>query len=136
MESAGLEHFLDNQEYTKILSLNAKFAGVMDISGTNLYQLRKKVATAIDVPIEKLDRMITPIEKVYAIVDHTRCLAYMLGDCIVPSNVREGYLARLVLRRTLRMMNDLSIKDDLADLIEQQMRIIGTRISSSRISSS
>jgi alanyl-tRNA synthetase len=126
MESAGLEHFLDNQEYTKILSLNAKFAGVMDISGTNLYQLRKKVATAIDVPIEKLDRMITPIEKVYAIVDHSRCLAYMLGDCIVPSNVREGYLARLVLRRTLRMMNDLGINDNLADLIEQQMRIVGT----------
>ena len=126
MESAGLEHFLDNQEYTKILSLNAKFAGVMDISGTNLYQLRKKVATAIDVPIEKLDRMITPIEKVYAVVDHSRCLAYMLGDCIVPSNVREGYLARLVLRRTLRMINDLGIRDNLADLIEQQMRIVGT----------
>jgi len=126
MESAGLEHFLDNHEYTKILSLNAKFAGVMDISGTNLYQLRKKVAAAIDVPIEKLDRMITPIEKVYAIVDHTRCLAYMLGDCIVPSNVREGYLVRLVLRRTLRMMNDLGIKENLADLIEQQMRIVGT----------
>jgi alanine--tRNA ligase/alanyl-tRNA synthetase len=126
MESAGLEHFLDNPEYTKILSLNAKFAGVMDISGTNLYQLRKKVASAIDVPIEKLDRMITPIEKVYAVVDHTRCLAYMLGDCIVPSNVREGYLVRLVLRRTLRMMNDLKIKDNLADLIEQQMKIVGT----------
>jgi alanyl-tRNA synthetase len=127
MESAGLEHFLDNHEYTKILSLNAKFAGVMDISGTNLYQLRKRVATAIDVPIEKLDRMISPIEKVYATVDHTRCLAYMLGDCIVPSNVREGYLARLVIRRTIRMMNELGIKDNLADLIEQQMRIVGTR---------
>jgi alanyl-tRNA synthetase len=127
MESAGLEHFLDNHEYTKILSMNAKFAGVMDISGANLYQLRKRVATAIDVPIEKLDRMITPIEKVYATVDHTRCLAYMLGDCIVPSNVREGYLARLVIRRTIRMMNELGIKDNLADLIEQQMRIVGTR---------
>jgi alanyl-tRNA synthetase len=127
MESAGLQHFLDNHEYTKILSLNAKFAGVMDISGTNLFQLRKRVATAIDVPIEKLDKMITPIEKIYAIVDHTRCLAYMLGDCIVPSNVREGYLARLVTRRTLRMMNDIGCTDNLADLIEQQMRIVGTR---------
>jgi len=127
MESAGLAHALEDKEYTKILSLNAKFAGVMDISGTNLFQLRKKVATAIDVPIERLDRMIAPIEKVYAIVDHTRCLAYMLGDCIVPSNVREGYLVRLVLRRTLRMMNDLGIKEPLADLIEQQMRIVGTQ---------
>ncbi len=126
MESAGMEHLLNDPEYTKILALNAKFAGLMDITGANLYQLRKRVASAIDVPLEKLDRMIAPIEKVYAVVDHTRCLAYMLGDCIVPSNVREGYLARLVLRRTLRMMNDLGMKSDIGDLVEQQMRIIGT----------
>ena len=125
LDSAGLSHMLDNKDFTKILGLNAKFAGLMDISGSNLYNLRKKVASAIDVPIDKLDRMITPIEKVYAVVDHTRCLAYMLGDCIVPSNVREGYLARLVIRRTLRMMNDLNVNEPLADLIEQQMRIVG-----------
>ncbi len=127
MSSAGLSHMLENKEFTKILGLNAKFAGLMDISGSNLYQLRKKVAATIDVPIDKLDRMITPMEKVYAIVDHTRCLAYMLGDCIVPSNVREGYLARLVIRRTLRMMNDLKVEEPLADLIEEQMRIVGIR---------
>jgi len=40
----------------------------------------------------------------------------MLGDCIVPSNVREGYLARLVIRRTLRMMNDFKMQDSLADI--------------------
>ncbi|MDI9632660.1 MAG: alanine--tRNA ligase [Methanolinea sp.] len=126
MEAAGLTHALEDKEYTKILSLNARFAGVMDISGTNLWQLRKKVASAINVPMERLDRMIAPVEKVYAIVDHTRCLAYMLGDCIVPSNVREGYLARLVLRRTLRMMKELGIKESLADFVEQQMKIVGT----------
>jgi len=127
MSSAGLSHMLDNKDYTKILALNAKFAGLMDISGTNLFALRKKVAAAIEISPEKLDRMITPIEKVYAIVDHTRCLAYMLGDCIVPSNVREGYLARLVIRRTLRMMNDLKMQDSLADLIEEQMKIVGMK---------
>jgi alanyl-tRNA synthetase len=125
MSAAGLSHMLDNKEYAKILGLNAKFAGLMDISGTNLFQLRKKVAAAIDISPEKLDKMITPIEKVYAVVDHTRCLAYMLGDCIVPSNVREGYLARLVIRRTLRMMNELKIHEPLADLVEQQIKIIG-----------
>jgi alanyl-tRNA synthetase len=127
MGLAGLSHMLDNKEYTKILALNAKFAGLMDISGTNLFNLRKKVAAAIDISPEKLDKMITPIEKVYAVVDHTRCLAYMLGDCIVPSNVREGYLARLVIRRTLRLMTDLKIEEPLAELIEQQTRILGNR---------
>jgi len=127
MSSAGLSHMLDNKDYTKILSLNAKFAGLMDISGTNLFQLRKKVAAAIDISPEKLDRIMAPMEKIYATVDHTRCLAYMLGDCIVPSNVREGYLARLVIRRTLRMMTDLKIDEPLADLIEEQTRIIGMK---------
>jgi alanyl-tRNA synthetase len=127
MSAAGLSHMLENKDYTKILALNAKFAGLMDISGTNLFNLRKKVAAAIDVSPEKLDKMITPIEKVYAVVDHTRCLAYMLGDCIVPSNVREGYLARLVIRRTLRMMTELRIEEPLADLIEEQMKIIGMK---------
>jgi alanyl-tRNA synthetase len=51
----------------------------------------------------------------------------MLGDCIVPSNVREGYLARLVIRRTLRMMNDLKLHDSLADLVEEQMKIVGMK---------
>lgn len=127
MGLAGLDHMLGNKDYAKILALNAKYAGLMDISGTNLFNLRKKVAAAIDISPDKLDKMITPVEKAYAICDHTRCLAYMLGDCIVPSNVREGYLARLVIRRTLRLMNDLKITEPLADLIEQQTRILSNR---------
>ncbi len=122
---AGLDHHLSDKNYTKILALNAKFAGLMDISGANLFALRKKVAAAIDVPIDRLTKMITPVEQIYTIADHSRCLAYMLGDCIVPSNVREGYLARLVLRRTLRVMNDLNLDLSLADLVGQQVEAIG-----------
>ena len=55
----------------------------------------------------------------------TPAVSPTLGDCIVPSNVREGYLARLVLRRTLRMMNDLSMDEELADLVEAQMEVVG-----------
>lgn len=122
---AGLDHHLKNKNFAKILALNARFAGLMDISGANLFALRKKVAAAIDVPIDRLTKMITPIEQVYTIADHTRCLAYMLGDCIVPSNVREGYLARLVLRRTLRVMNDLGLEVSLADMVSAQVEAIG-----------
>ncbi|HIH45441.1 MAG TPA: alanine--tRNA ligase, partial [Candidatus Methanoperedenaceae archaeon] len=58
-----------------------------------------------------------PVETVYAITDHTRCLAFMLGDGIIPSNVKAGYLARLVIRRTLRMLRDLHISAKLSDLV-------------------
>ncbi|MDD1676858.1 MAG: alanine--tRNA ligase, partial [Methanomicrobiales archaeon] len=84
------------------------------------------VADTIGVPLETLQDMILPVERIYTIADHTRCLAYMLGDCIVPSNVREGYLARLVLRRTLRMMHDLGVDAaNLSDLVELQMQAVG-----------
>jgi alanyl-tRNA synthetase len=125
MEAAGLGEAYQDPEYRRILGQGAKFAGLMDIHGSNLLEMRKKVAASIRVPVEVLNERIIPVEKIYAIADHTRCLAYMLGDCIVPSNVREGYLARLVLRRTLRMMHDLNLEMDLADLVDLQMGIIG-----------
>jgi len=126
MGSAGLEHLLDNSEFTNILGLNAKFAGLIDIRGEKLVHLRKKVADTIGISIDKLEEMIAPIERVYALCDHTRCLAYMLGDCIVPSNAREGYLARLVLRRSLRMMGELNLDETLSDLVLAQMDTIGS----------
>ncbi|NLV27704.1 MAG: alanine--tRNA ligase [Methanomicrobiales archaeon] len=126
MQEAGFGHRLHDPDFIKILGENAKFAGLMDISGQRIFELRQKVADLIGIPVEKLEKMIAPVENVYAIVDHTRCLSYMLGDCIVPSNAKDGYLARLVIRRTLRMMRELNLDDDkLPDLIERQMKIIG-----------
>ncbi len=123
IQESGLETFLSTQEYARILALNAKYAGLMDIQGSNLIPMRQRVAEIIGVSLEDLQKVIVPFEKIYTIADHTRCLAYMLGDCIIPSNVREGYLTRLVLRRTLRMMNDLGMQIDIADLIQRQMQL-------------
>ncbi|MFZ3058934.1 MAG: alanine--tRNA ligase [Candidatus Methanoperedens sp.] len=123
MGLAGIEHSIENPEYAEIFSQNAKFAGVMDISGqANLLQLRKKVADSIGTTVEKLQKLMVPVEAVYAITDHSRCLAFMFGDGIIPSNVKAGYLARLVLRRTLRLMKELEIREPLIEIIEMQIR--------------
>jgi alanyl-tRNA synthetase len=123
MDLAGIEHSMANHEYSNIFSKNARFAGVMDISGqANLLQLRKKVADSIGTTVERLQDLMAPVESVYAITDHSRCLAFMLGDGIIPSNVKSGYLARLVLRRTLRLMKDLDIREPLIEIIEMQIR--------------
>ena len=123
---AGLSHALTDPEYRRILGLNARYAGLVDIRGSNLGELREKVAGAIGIPVAQLLEMIVPVERIYTIADHTRCLAYMLGDNIVPSNVREGYLARLVLRRTLRMMHELRLDPEtLADYVDLQITTAG-----------
>lgn len=102
---------------------HSKLAGMMDIeTGRDLLALRNKVAARTGVSVEELNRMMGPLEAIYAIADHLRCLAFMFGDGITPSNVKEGYLARLVLRRTLRLMRELKLQKPLAKLMELELK--------------
>lgn len=54
---------------------------------------------------------------IYALSDHSKCLAFMLGDGIVPSNVKAGYLARLIIRRSLRFIEKLKLNISLKELV-------------------
>jgi len=65
------------------------------------------------------------IGTLYALADHTKCLSFMLGDGIVPSNVKAGYLARLIIRRSLRFIEKLQLQDTLRQLVEQQLGYLG-----------
>lgn len=118
---AGVEHNLDDPEYAQIFAQNARLAGMVDLDEYSMKDLRAKIAGSIGIDPERLEKVIAPMERVYAVVDHTRCLAYMLGDGIIPSNVKAGYLSRLVIRRTLRQMKELDIDMPLADLVKLQI---------------
>ncbi len=62
------------------------------------------------------------LHDIYAIADHTRCLAFMLSDGIVPSNAEEGYLARLLIRRTLRLLSRIGVDMPLADIVAMHQK--------------
>ena len=119
---AGVEHNLKDAEYAEIFAQNARLAGMVDLDEYSMEDLRKKIAGNIGISPEKLQKTIEPMERIYAVVDHTRCLAYMLGDGIIPSNVKAGYLSRLVIRRTLRLMNELGLSLPLAELVQMQIQ--------------
>jgi alanyl-tRNA synthetase len=61
------------------------------------------------------------IASIYSLADHTKCLAFMLGDGIVPSNVKAGYLARLIIRRSLRFLKKIELNASLRKLVEMQI---------------
>lgn len=106
----------------EIQGRNAQIAGMMDIEDIgDLKELRQQVANSLGVSLEEYLKAAEPMEAIYIIADHTRCLAFMLADGIIPSNVKEGYLARLVLRRTVRFMKDLNMKESLADIMYIQL---------------
>ncbi len=49
----------------------------------------------------------------------------MLGDGIVPSNVGTGYLARMVLRRTKRLCDNVGVDAPLDELVDMQAERLG-----------
>lgn len=76
-----------------------------------------------DINSELFDEITEPLSKIYAIPDHMHALANMLGDGLVPSNAKAGYLARMIARRVLRMRDDLGLKISLADLALHHLEV-------------
>ena len=109
----------------EVLRENSRLAGMIDIeSGRDLQVLRSKVASRTGFSVEELEKMLAPLEAIYAVADHLRCLAFMFTDGITPSNVREGYLARSVLRRTLGLMRGLGLKVPLSELMALELDML------------
>lgn len=117
-----LRNIADVEVDENILAENAQVAGMMDIETfADIRTLRMKVAQRLQLSLDELEKSTKPMEAIYIIADHTRCLAFMLADGVIPSNVKDGYLARLVLRRTIRFINDLRLDESLADIMKIQL---------------
>jgi len=89
--------------------------------GVSRRDARESVAKRIGISVDELNREMSPIENAFAIADHTKCLAFMLAEGVVPSNVQEGYLTRLMIRRTYRLLRTFGIEEKLFDIVDAQI---------------
>ena len=122
-DNAGID--LDEAE-AELVARAAELAGRMDVDEVeNVASAREAIADELGVERERLAALLSPLESIYAIADHCRTLAYMLGDGIVPSNVSTGYLARMVLRRTKRLVDDVGVDAPLDELVDMQAERLG-----------
>ena len=109
-------------ELDSLLGEMSRLFGIMNIeAGSDGDRMRdvflsrlKERGHAIDS--EMFTAITEPLSKIYAIPDHMHALANMLGDGLVPSNAKAGYLARMIARRVLRMRDDLGLDVSLSDL--------------------
>jgi alanyl-tRNA synthetase len=125
VENSNVRHFTDDEEVARIVGESSKLAGVMgSLRGEALNNLRKSVAEKIGIGVEKLESIVNPLEKVYALADHTRAILFMLGDGLVPSNAGAGYLGRLMIRRSLRLSEELDFTLKLFDIISLHRKIL------------
>ncbi len=64
------------------------------------------------------------IRDVYSLADHTKTLLLMFSDYVIPSNVKVGYLARTLIRRCFKFIDEIKFKYDLNYLLEYQYKTL------------
>jgi len=102
----------------RILREYSKVAGMTAVeSMADVRAIQTKTAERLGITRDELVATIAPLEALYTICDHARALMFLLGDGVVPSNSREGYFARLLVRRGLRILRNLNIAYTLADTV-------------------
>ena len=72
---------------------------------------------------EQFSSITEPLARIYAIPDHLHALCNMLGDGLVPSNAKAGYLARMMARRTLRLRDELGLEVSLSQLAVHHIEV-------------
>ncbi len=109
-----------------VLREAARYSALMNLEGgKNIVELRARVASALGMRAEELSELMSPAEAAFAVLDHTRTMSFMLADGIVPSNSGEGYLARLLIRRALRLRQRLKSDVPLSELVSKQIELWG-----------
>jgi alanyl-tRNA synthetase len=101
----------------------AKYSGLVSVDKTvNRLDARRQVAKLVGMPMEELDKVLMPIENAFTLADHTKCLCFILSEGVVPSNIQEGYLARLLFRRVYRLLRSLEMTpEQLYDIVDMQV---------------
>ncbi len=100
----------------------SKIAGKIDAKRPGaLKRIRQLAATRLGFTVSEIEAILDPYERIYALLDHTRSIMFMLGDGVVPSNSGAGYLARLLIRRCIRHLMRLGMDIGLVDIVDMQI---------------
>ena len=116
-------------DLASLLGEMSRLNGIMNIEpGVDAEHLSEIFITrlsqrGVDLTQEQFLAITEPLSRIYAIPDHLHALSHMLGDGLVPSNAKAGYLARMLARRILRMRDELGIEVSLSELIEHHLDV-------------
>ena len=99
--------------FTKIAKHLEQFSDLSDV--------RKNAIKSANLTDDQINKIITPLEGIYLIIDHIRTLIFAISDGALPSNVGGGYNLRMMLRRIISTMNRLSLKFDINEMIDTQI---------------
>jgi len=108
----------------KVLLEAGKLSGSFNTSDPiKLRTTMELVAERLSMETEEFESAIKPFENITSVLDHTKALVFMLGEGVVPSNVKAGYLARMLARRAYRLLTLYDAQSRFFDIIEMQIEL-------------
>jgi len=106
----------------KLLGEISKLSGLMNLSkSVGRGEKWAYMAERVGLTQRDLHAILKPILNAFEVADHTKCIAFLLAEGVVPSNAQEGYFARLMIRRAYRLLRSLSIENKMPDIIDMQI---------------
>ena len=106
----------------RLLAIAARYAGRLDPDNPEtIKRHREVVAKEYGAGVKEVDEELTRAARIFQVLDHTKTIALMLADGLVPSNSGEGYLGRLLIRRALRVLKLLKSDVRLSELLKMQI---------------
>src|SRR5437773_31964 len=125
-----LQQVMDLAKVSVDPQLIEAFTRVSSIHGWNSINKDREsyiqtVSNQTGTTLESLRPVFSSLEAVYAITDHLKAAAFLLAEGVVPSNVGEGYLARLIIRRAGRLARQLGIYQDIPSIADAQIKFWG-----------
>ncbi|MFH1106263.1 MAG: alanine--tRNA ligase [Candidatus Micrarchaeota archaeon] len=107
----------------KLFTEYSRLASKLNIEEVaNIGEEKKRIASALGLSLEELEKTILPLQGIYAIADHSRALLFALSDGALPSNTAGGYNLRVLARRAFSFIEDYGFDFSLCDIMEMQAR--------------
>ncbi|RJU86507.1 MAG: alanine--tRNA ligase [Candidatus Poseidoniales archaeon] len=120
---------MKKDELDSLLGEMSRLFGIMNIeAGSDGDRMKEVFLSRLSerghpIDAELFSSITEPLSRIYAIPDHMHALSNMLGDGLVPSNAKAGYLARMIARRVLRMRDELGLDVSLSDLAIHHLEV-------------
>lgn len=120
----AIDHITANSSVTEwdpaALSIFSRLAAEVEPFDRDLVLEKTKeelLRSGISLDRERMEQAFENSRAIYILADHTKTLMTLFSDYVIPSNVKVGYLARLLIRRALRAGHDCGYSGTLFDLI-------------------
>jgi alanyl-tRNA synthetase len=125
----GLGHFSssNNSNYESEILANyfSRVSSKLD-SVSEVKTIKKQISQELKIEYEKLQKIITPYESIYTILDHIKTLIFAISDGSLPSNVGGGYNLRVLLRRSLSILKKSGFNIRISDIVDMHINQLQT----------